>query len=314
VIVAATVDAPANGRAVVEPFPVESFRDAARHLRRPFTPAAVRFKVQATWPKDSPQSGLIVAYIDARLVVERLNLLVPHLWHDAYRPVGQGQMWCDLTVDGITRTDIGEGVGKGLVSDALKRAAVKFGIGVSLYAIPKMVLKTADDCLKQKRGPKGPTLELQPKGERVLRDMYEHWLDAHGQRAFGDPLDHGDVEGASGDPEDQGDPETTDARAPEGVDSRTGEITASAPEAADRAANARQRGLINARAAKKGLDHLGLLNVIRAAAGQEPVSYDDPGRAQQALNRNLDRLPARMVTPILDALDSVDDAPMEPAA
>jgi hypothetical protein len=77
-----------KGGGMSDEFPCDSFKAAARHLRRPFTPAAVRFKVQATWPKDKPTGGLIVAYIDARLVTERLNLVVPHLWADAYRPVG----------------------------------------------------------------------------------------------------------------------------------------------------------------------------------------------------------------------------------
>lgn len=179
-------------------FPLSSYREAAKHFRRPFTPAAVKFKVQATWPKENPTAGLIVAYIDARLAVERLNLLVPHLWMDAYRPVGQGQMWCDLTVDGITRSDVGEGTGKGLVSDALKRAAVRFGIGVSLYAIPKMTLNSASSALKLRQG----KLTLEPKGELLLRDTYSHWLAAHGTQAFGEPLDHGDVPDNQGDPED----------------------------------------------------------------------------------------------------------------
>lgn len=200
-------------------FPCDSFKDAAPHLRRPFTSAAVKFKVQAAWPKDNPTAGLIVAYIDARLVFDRLNLLVPHLWHDAYRPVGQGQMWCDLTIDGITRSDVGEGVGKGLVSDALKRAAVHFGIGVSLYAIPKMNLTVDSGALKQKRTNKGLTLELLPRGEQILRDAYDHWLDVHGATAFGTPLDHGDA------PDAQGDHEADAAPVPEGVDPATGEVT-----------------------------------------------------------------------------------------
>ena len=196
-------------------FPCDSFAAASRHLRRPFTVAAVKFKVQATWPKDNPTGGLIVAYIDARLAVERLNLLVPHLWHDAYRPIGNSQMWCDLTVDGITRSDIGEGQGKGLVSDALKRAGVKFGIGVSLYAIPSMMLNVSSGALKAKMSAKGPTLELTPKGEDACRTSYSSWLAAHGAQAFGDPLDHGDVLGAQGDHE---------ADVPEGVDPETGEV------------------------------------------------------------------------------------------
>jgi hypothetical protein len=207
-----------NGTDALTPdFPVDSFLLGARHLRRPFTAAAVKFKVQAVWPKDDPTGGLIVAYIDARLAVERLNLVMPHLWHDAYRPVGSGQMWCDLTVDGITRSDVGEGVSKGLVSDALKRAAVKFGIGVSLYAIPKMILNASDGTLKQKQTRDGKTLELTPKGEALLRTMYTAWLDQHGRQAFGEPLDHGDVEDAQGDP----------VEVPPGVDAQTGEVTES---------------------------------------------------------------------------------------
>lgn len=204
-------------------FPLDSYKDAARHFRRPFTQAAVKFKVQATWPKESPHSGLCVAYIDARLAVERLNLLVPHLWSDAYRPVGGNQMWCDLTIDGITRSDVGEGAGKGLVSDSLKRAAVRFGIGVSLYAIPKMILEAQSGALKPKRTNKGPSLDLTPRGEANLRSMYALWLESHGIAAFGEPLDHGDVEDAAGDHEGGEEPVTPD------VDPQTGEVTAATP-------------------------------------------------------------------------------------
>lgn len=185
-----------NGQAAI--FPLDSFRDAATHLRRPFTPEAVKFKVQATWPKENPTGGLIVAYIDARLVVERLNLIVPDRWHDEYQSIGSGLMWCHLTVDGITRKDVGEGTGKGLVSDALKRAAVKFGVGVSLYAIPKMRLELSRGELK--RGTRDK-LEMTPQGESNVRGIYRLWLDSHGSQAFGDPLDHGDVADPQGDPE-----------------------------------------------------------------------------------------------------------------
>jgi len=203
---AAKAPAKANGTepAALEPhdgLPVDSFRDAIRHLRRPFTAAAVKFKVQATWPKGDPTGGLIVSYIDQRLASERLNLVCPHLWHDAYEPTRTGLMWCHLTVDGITRSDVGEGQAKGLVSDALKRAAVKFGVGVSLYAVPKMMFSAADGTLKQKQTRDGLTLVLTPKGEQEARAAYTTWLAEHGVHAFGDPLDHGDVEGAQGDTE-----------------------------------------------------------------------------------------------------------------
>lgn len=181
--------------------PVDSYKDAAPLLRRPFTPAAVKFKVQATWPKGNPTGGLIVAYIDARLAVERLNLVCPHLWSERSYEAVPGGLLCSLTVDGLTRSDIGSDyVGKGLYSDALKRAAVKFGVGVSLYAIPKMMLNKGAD-MKEANSGKGPTLALTEAGERKCRTIYAKWLTDQGQKAFGEPLDHGDVEDAAGDHE-----------------------------------------------------------------------------------------------------------------
>jgi hypothetical protein len=187
----------------VEGLPADNFREAAPFLRRPFTPQAVKFKVQATWPKDNPEHALIVSYIDARLAIERLNMVCPHLWADEYEPTQTGLMWCHLTVDGITRRDVGEGVGKALVSDALKRAAVHFGIGVSLYAIPKTVLKLEESTklVKRVQTAKGPSLQITPRGEARCRELYAGWLKSAGTAAFGDPLDHGDSDDATGDAE-----------------------------------------------------------------------------------------------------------------
>lgn len=182
-------------------FPLTSYREAARHMRRPFTPAAIKFKVQATWRQaqgdGDPTHALVVCYIDARLVAERLNLLLPDKWEDEYKAIDGNHLICRLTVDGISRRDIGEGTGKALWSDALKRAAVKFGIGVSCYAIPKMILTGEHVKLKKK------TLLLTTDGEAHVRTIYSMWLERHGAQAFGEPLDHGDEvaaeEGPQGD-------------------------------------------------------------------------------------------------------------------
>lgn len=203
--------------------PVDTFREAAPLLRRPFTPAAVRFKPQAVL--GDGKGVLCVAYIDARLVIERLNLIVPHLWHDSYRPVGDGLMWCDLTIDAITRSDVGEGTGKALVSDALKRAAVHFGVGVSLYAIPQQRIWATDArgslvTLWRKSNGKGWDARLEDAGHAHLRRVYSTWLDEHGTSAFGAPLDHGDVDDHQGDP----DTDPTPADKAQVVDQRTGEI------------------------------------------------------------------------------------------
>lgn len=190
--------------------PVESYREAAPLLRRPFTANAVKFKLQVMFGGEKtpdgkrydkpPTSGLVVAYIDQRLVTERLNLVCPHLWSDDYESVAQNLLRCHLTVDGITRRDVGQGTGKGLYSDAFKRAAVKFGVGVSLYATPRILLRhgTHDHQLKQWQG----GLKLTDQNIAHCRGQYQEWLDAEGIKAFGDPLDHGDAEDAQGDPSD----------------------------------------------------------------------------------------------------------------
>ncbi len=186
-----------NGTEPQVAFPLESYREAARYFRRPFTPAAIKFKVQATFPQPNPDRALIVCYMDARLVVDRLNLLLPDKWWDEYEQIDPKHMVCKLTVDGVTRRDIGEGTGKALYSDALKRAAVKFGIGVSNYAVPKMILKGSDVKAITSNGKK--SLAMTSDGERTVRAIYEKWLEDHGVKAFGEPLDHGDIEGAQGD-------------------------------------------------------------------------------------------------------------------
>ena len=82
-----------------------------------------------------------MAHIDARQVMNRLDAIVGvGNWSDAYQPAAIGKgVECTLTVCGISKTDVGtvsdQDPEKGAYSDALKRAAVKFGIGRHLYDI-----------------------------------------------------------------------------------------------------------------------------------------------------------------------------------
>lgn len=186
--------------------PVESLADAIPHLRRPFTPEAIRFKVQSVFKQQdgTPFACLVVAYIDARLASERLNRVIPDKWSAQYRPVdGKANLqWCALTVDGVTRVDVGEspkGMSKDLVSDALKRAAVQFGVGVSCYALPQINLKVQDAHGRiEIRGKADKrTIALTEHGMVKLREGYARWLEEHGVARFGPPLDHGDVVGAT---------------------------------------------------------------------------------------------------------------------
>jgi hypothetical protein len=110
-----------------------------KQLEAPF--AEVGWKVQAT--NAAKDKGMVVAYIDARDVARRLDECGLE-WSDSYTiHAMSGTQWiveCRLTVNGVTRVDVGTGEGdeaaKSAYSDAFKRAAVKFGVGRYLYDIP----------------------------------------------------------------------------------------------------------------------------------------------------------------------------------
>lgn len=94
------------------------------------------------------RGGLTFSYVDARDVENRLDEVVgPDGWSDEYEVVDPQRMGikCRLTVLGVYKEGVGypnnavgstresEEPGKDAESDALKRAAVKFGIGRHLY-------------------------------------------------------------------------------------------------------------------------------------------------------------------------------------
>jgi hypothetical protein len=108
----------------------------AETLAEPFAPELVDFR---------PGNREALAYIDARVVMDRLDAVVgPHNW--TFEPVAVVQDTKEvkvalgrLTIHGVTKCDYGEASNfhatKGAASDALKRAAVHWGIGRYLYDV-----------------------------------------------------------------------------------------------------------------------------------------------------------------------------------
>jgi hypothetical protein len=133
---------------------MELSKEMLEILSRPFDPKEVEVKVQVV-SKDRTK-GQVVAYVDARTVLDRLDEAVgPTGWSDTYDVLTNGtnaltketveevsrlvEVKCTLTVLGISKEDVGEGDSlKAAFSDALKRAAVKFGVGRYLYRLPKV--------------------------------------------------------------------------------------------------------------------------------------------------------------------------------
>jgi hypothetical protein len=113
-------------------------------LAAPFDPREVEWKPQAV----NGNRALAIAYIDARAVMARLDRVVGLAgWQDDYEVLGDGNVICRLRLrlggEWITKADVGgesdqkdEGDRrKASFSDALKRAAVKWGVGRYLYSL-----------------------------------------------------------------------------------------------------------------------------------------------------------------------------------
>jgi len=113
-------------------------------LKKPFPESGIHWRVGAR-NKDKTK-GLPLAYLDARDVMDRLDFIFGiNGWSDKYFETAKGRVICELTCyheewkgevmksDGAG--DTGTEGEKGAISDALKRAAVKFGIGRYLYGL-----------------------------------------------------------------------------------------------------------------------------------------------------------------------------------
>src|SRR5262245_60906244 len=118
---------------------VESLEQA---LLAPFEQGEVKFKPAVV----SGNRALALPYVDARVIQDRLDeVLGVAGWQDEYECLPDGSVVCRLRLrlgsEWITKMDVGgpseqpdEGDRrKAAFSDALKRAAVKFGVGRYLY-------------------------------------------------------------------------------------------------------------------------------------------------------------------------------------
>lgn len=124
----------------------EEVKEIAARLAEPFPPDEIGWKAQTV----KGNRALAVAFIDARNVEDRLDkVLGIDGWQDTYQVLPDNSVVCHLRLhiggNWITKTDVGGESEqpdsgdriKAAFSDALKRAAVKAGIGRYLYSLPK---------------------------------------------------------------------------------------------------------------------------------------------------------------------------------
>ncbi len=116
-----------------------AFTNTLRALKQQVDPNFV--KTREGW-KDRQGNTHMVEYVEWHTVADILDRIAP-TWQHAVRNVAQiGEMvavTCAITIDGVTREGVGTGTAdsemgiKKAEHDALKRAAVKFGIARELY-------------------------------------------------------------------------------------------------------------------------------------------------------------------------------------
>src|SRR5688572_20459963 len=140
---------------------VKTLTDA---LANPFHPKDVKFKPQMV----KNNRALALAYVDARVIQDRLDdVLGVEGWQDDYQILDDGSVVCRLRLrlgdEWVTKMDVGgpseqpDGGDrmKAAFSDALKRAAVKFGVGRYLYRLPS---QWADYDPQKRQFARTPTL------------------------------------------------------------------------------------------------------------------------------------------------------------
>jgi hypothetical protein len=115
-------------------------------LTAPILPSEIEWRVQS---QTSTGKLIVVPYINNRCVMQRFDAAFgASNWTSEFREITNGFI-CRLSVtidkrtiyreDGASKTNIEPE--KGGISDAMKRAAVQFGLGRCLYDYPKVMVE-----------------------------------------------------------------------------------------------------------------------------------------------------------------------------
>ncbi|MDX1807185.1 MAG: Rad52/Rad22 family DNA repair protein [Paenisporosarcina sp.] len=127
---------------------VGNSKELLEKLSAPFHPSEIEWRVQSATERNGAYSLLVVPYLDSRAIMNRLDQVCGGLWKDDFESIhikNVEAFRCRLSLkigdEWVTRTDAAEASDiesvKGGHSNALKRAAAKWGIGRYLYDLPK---------------------------------------------------------------------------------------------------------------------------------------------------------------------------------
>lgn len=97
-------------------------------------------------------SANMLAYIDARYVMDILDKATDGMWKSEYKEI-KGNLFCGISIlldsEWVTKWDVGVPSNfeaeKGEASDSFKRAGVQWGIGRDLYSLGRFVAPIGDN-------------------------------------------------------------------------------------------------------------------------------------------------------------------------
>ena len=162
----------------------------AKALRKPFPTAAIGFKPQP-YKKDSPKSACRqcggfhgqpaahLEYVGHAATTDRLLQVDPE-W--SWEPMaydmgglplfdGNRNLWIKLTVCGVTRIGVGDGLGlKECIGDAIRNAAMRFGVALDLWAKEDLTTEDAPNTANETEAPKPPaTRTMSRRGDTAAK-------------------------------------------------------------------------------------------------------------------------------------------------
>lgn len=119
-------------------------KEITQALLKPFDPFDIEWRVQQSGESNGKKWALVLAYITNRAIMERLDEVFGIAgWENIFQPLPDGGIVCGLKCkvddhwitkfDGADKTNIE--ATKGGLSNAMKRAAVQWGIGRYLYRL-----------------------------------------------------------------------------------------------------------------------------------------------------------------------------------
>lgn len=137
----------------------QDLRELEKQLKKPFPSNRISWRIGQVMEWKTGKVAKLLAYIDARDVMDRLDEVFGiGGWSDSYTKIGDGWV-CEISAkiggEWITKQDGAEETQveaqKGGISDAFKRAAVKFGVGRFLYEFGETVVDLSEQKPQAKR-------------------------------------------------------------------------------------------------------------------------------------------------------------------